>query len=282
MKIRFIQHIILVVLILVSIYASGQNRKGGDLTILSQVKLSLTPNISNSLKLNYDHEGDKDLTSNPLLGGEFGASYYQHLKNNIGINAGLSYGLSFSKLNFDQSETFIQLQGSKTSGSTHLFIVPISVQKLVSIGKNTFGSIELGTRLNVVLQSPVLYESFYEEYFGNIAVSNFYRAELSAKRSMMSFMMKAGVIKLQDNKNSFQLNGVLNFSLNDLATGSFVFDNLSNSNSGSISQSINYLGLEFVYSFTRKHYEKARYFSPLQHNCGPNCREKRLKRKQGN
>ena len=67
---------------------------------------------------------------------------------------------------------------------------------------------------------------------------------------MLSYFVKAGLMKMNKKGNSFHVNLVANYSPSTITRGTYAFYNLVYESRGAMEQNINYIGIEFSYGFT--------------------------------
>ncbi len=253
----------ILLLMLIANVGYGQNINKSELTFKDQIKFSLSPVLYDNLTVN--HWGEKLLKSKPVFSGEAIISYHHQLKNDIGINIGAGLGLAPYYINyyFKAPENSVFRTGHYKDDYEYLgnikhyeyvefmWVFPLSIQKIIKKKENKYHSFEVGLKLNQVVAYP------YEISVGETYVIDdttearlFDFKLLSTKKNLVSYFIKAGLIKVTKKQNTLQLNTVLHFSFSKIGIGYYEFQNLPYGSSGQVSQNINYIGLEFIYGLT--------------------------------
>lgn len=252
----------LMFLLLITNFLFGQKAIDSNYFLDDQIKFSLSPVMYDNLSIS--NCGEPLLKSSVTFSAEVSILYYANIKNNFGVNIGV--GLGYVPFNvhygFNAPENSIFQTGIYKNDYSYLsttyyeyaqsvWTFPVSIQKIIEYKTSLYYSIEAGVKLNRVVAYP--YDiSYGDEYVINDSTDadlfNFYLT--STQKNIISYFLKAGLLKKLKNKNTFQLNLILNFSFTKIGIGYFKFENLPYESRGQIGQNINYIGFEFVYGLS--------------------------------
>jgi len=236
-----------------------------------QWRIGLTAALYDNLELT--HNGESWLKSAPTISYELSLSYYHELGEKLGFNIGLglstaSYNANFS---FEVPEEYIFWPKSYDDYRHialkhheyihHIYTFPVSIQKLIEKKHNQYYSIELGSKLNRLINFPYTVSAeaammvddngnsvtFYNENIESIGRQNFF-----------SYFMKIGLVKINRKVNTLHYNMVLHWSPKKIGKGTYDFPNFGDDNHGTITHNVNYIGFEVSYGFTRSYTLKDR------------------------
>ncbi len=247
-------------LLLLVIFNFGYGQKNHPTIINSQIKFSLSPVLYDNVSIS--HWGEKELLkSSPKFSGVASIKYYKHIKNNIGINIGVGFTIAPFNMHYhiDAPENSIFQTGTYQEKNKKLDLkydeyismlnIPLSVEKLIKRNRKQYYSIELGVKLNRLIdyEKEITVNDIYT--IDEITEATLFNCEIvNNKKTIFSYFIKGGLINMIKNQNTFQVNGVLHFSFtHDLSLGSYEFHHLDYESRGQLSQRINYIGIEFIY-----------------------------------
>lgn len=254
-------------LLLVPTLANAQSTNSEpDLLNKNQLKFSFAPVVYENLQI--QHFGKELLESSHWPSFVSAISYHQNFSKGFGLNigAGLSIIPHSVKYNFSSPLTHPSIQEEKhklyhIDYVLYMGELPLSVQKTFLINryakKPLFFSLEIGAKLNFVIDNPYYFASSI--YIADENFVEFFNFELyNIKTYLESYFLKIGLLKFTRSYNTFQYNVVVNYSPRLIGEGLFSFSYLPFESYGKIKQGINYLGIEFTYGFSLKKNRKAK------------------------
>lgn len=229
----------------------------------SQVKFALTGCLFDNLQV--ARYGEKLLRSRPLPSAEIYFSYYRHIKNGYGLNAGIGMGIAPYNINFliDPPENSIFQTGPyKEIYKEHgldldhyeyiswYYTLPVSVQKIYKTKKNNkVRFIEGGIKFNYVVAYPYFIQLGSVYGINDTTEARLFQMRLrsTTHRVLVSGFLKYGWQRITKRQNTFQYGFVLHYSPSKIGVGDYEFSNLTYPSYGTIFQNINYIGFEVVY-----------------------------------
>jgi hypothetical protein len=141
-----------------------------------------------------------------------------------------------------------------------MWVFPLSIQKLIERDENKYYSIEAGIKLNRVVAYPYEITTGHLFVIDDTTEARLFDFKLDGtKKNLVSYFLKAGLIKVTKNQNTIQLNAVLHYSFSKIGIGYYEFQNLPYESRGQVSQNINYIGLEFIYGLSLSKRSKNNY-----------------------
>ncbi len=239
----------------------GYGQKIHPTIVDNQIKFSLSPVLYDNLSIS--HWGEKELLkSSPKFSGAASIKYYKHIKNNIGINIGVGFTVAPFNMhyNIDVPENSIFQTGTYQEKNEQLDLkydkyismwnIPLSVEKLIKRNEKQYYSIELGAKLNRVIDydKEITVNDVYT--IDETTEATLFDLKMVNKKTIFSYFIKAGLINIMSHKNTFQVNGVVHFSFTKLGTASYEFHHLNYESRGQLSQKVNYIGLELIYGIS--------------------------------
>ncbi len=242
----------------------GQTIEKSDMIFKDQIKFSLSTMLYDNLAINQ-FSGEQLLKSKPVFSGEITISYYRHLKNNLGLNFGAGLGLApfYINYNFKAPKNSIFQTGPYKEAYEYLgdirhyeyanaiWVFPVSIQKIVQKKENRYYSFEGGIKINSVIAHPYVISVGHNFQIDDTTEARLFNFILgSQKKILLSYFLKAGLMRITKKQNTLQLNGVLHFCFSDIGIGDYEFLNLGFENTGQVGQKINYIGFEFTYGLT--------------------------------
>ena len=227
----------------------------------SQIRLSVSPILCDDLSLTY--QGKDHLQSSNTLNGQATLSYYQPIGKGFGVNAGFGLRLTSHNINYDFKtpvNTVFDTEVAQTDRLEHtssvyangLYVFPLSLQKIFTMKPNLNYSIELGATANIVVNKE-LWERVRVWYRNGDSSDQLFEMQLENEPEddkMLSYFVKAGLIKMNKRGNSFHVNLVANYSPRKIASGTYAFYNLGYESRGTVEQNINYVGIELSYAIS--------------------------------
>lgn len=261
---------ILLLLLIVKL-GYGQDFNKSKLTFKDQIRFSLSPVLYDNLSIT--HWGEKLLKSRPVFSGEATILYHKHLKNDIGVNFGVGLGLAPYNINYyfkapensifqtgKYKESYEYLDNNHYDYVQFMWVFPLSIQKLIEREENKYYSIEAGIKLNRVVAYPYEITTGHLFVIDDTTEARLFDFKLDGtKKNLVSYFLKAGLIKVTKNQNTIQLNAVLHYSFSKIGIGYYEFQNLPYESRGQVSQNINYIGLEFIYGLSLSKRSKNNY-----------------------
>lgn len=238
----------------------------------NQVKFSITPAMYDNLKIENQGIGGV-FKSKPSIGGEIAVSYYQNIVGGFGVNLGVGW----SSVPYNDSYSFIPAINNPTeinnryadgiSNSNYsrrgMMVIPLSLNMYIP-GKNKswLCNLELGAKFNLAFYEQVGHLAYYgEPGLGNNINSEDPVADIKEKslgwveygrnrKELFSYFFKVGFVKVMNNKNTWHLNVVANYSPQKIGKGSYMLHTVNGDSYGTFEQNINFIGLEVAYGLT--------------------------------
>lgn len=251
---------------LCSIGLIGQDSsKDFNLLFNSQVRFSITPLLFDNLE--FQNTGQYLIKSKQCFSGEATISYYQHIYKGFGLNIGAGFGIAAFNVNYyfksppgsiyqtgPYKEYYEYLDYKEYCYAQDLFTFPFSIQKVIPNKKikKLLYNLELGIKLNTKVAFPyqIYAESIYAIDDSTEVLQFDYELVNSENRNIISYFIKAGLLKMTNKFNLFQVNLIMNYSPKNIGTGWYKFYELNFDSYGTIKQNINYIGFEFSYGWT--------------------------------
>lgn len=193
----------------------------------AQIKFNVTGFLSD--KLDLDNSGTSLLSSSAGLGGEATVLYSHHIFYNFRLNAGIgwsvySYNYSYHFLVppgsiFDTGSNTIPVfttRGYDPHVEKTIYTVPLSVQKTfpIKIDYTIEGSLEAGIKINIKESFPYGSQSRSTVQINDQTEADFFRYDFESneKKTFVSYLLKAGLIKRNSGGNLFYFNVMYHFS----------------------------------------------------------------------
>ena len=227
----------------------------------SQIRFSAMPALYN--KQDYVNVGRPLYKSSAGVGGEFVVSYGQSLWKGFGISAGFGIGLVPYNYSFDlvtDSSSVIAgnpgTLGQKPSkNGVLLYTFPVLIEKkiLLSPLDKLFLNLEAGIKWNI---NPNASHTFGGSYWAqtpggeDVRYFQYRYTYATSETEFVSYVFKAGLLKVNNRGNSFSWNMVLQHSPATILTGTYQFNDLGFTSFGTTSLHNNYIGLEFIFGLT--------------------------------
>ncbi len=189
-------------------------------------------------------------------------SFYQGLGGGFGINLGVGYDrlANLCYYSFQSPESSIYhtygYDTIKTIFKNYFLsntTFPLTIQKTFKskTKRNRYYSVEAGIKYNINQLDPMDFE-FTDEYFtDNKFDTLFYMYIFGKVQSPISYIFKTGIIWITQKNNYLTLNLTANLS-KPIGEGYYTFWHLNKESYGRVEQSINYVGVEFVYGYNRE------------------------------
>ncbi len=228
----------------------------------NQIKFSLTTAVIENIGIDYYNLNCQLLRSYPMPGVEATANYYLHLNKGWGLNFGIGGGITFYDLHFEMelpddayapyfdSTNTATTKFNKSNITQKYLTIPISIQKSFRFpnNKNTFHILEAGARVSFLFKNHTeIVETYPTSATENATL---FTADFRNPNKIKgSVYFKYGIQEILKNQNTFQCNIILHYSPAEPTFGTYEFTTINNSYA-TLSQKINYIGLEFVYGLT--------------------------------
>lgn len=258
MKTKQIKYYIVIfnAIFMLSVFSAyGQeNFSGNDVKCKNYLKLSATGSLY--LPLNIASFGEKVLSSSSMPSSEASIYYSRSLKNNFGVNIGLSFSVApyIYKYNGVKTAGFYSNSFRKADYSQNIYALPISLQKSIPFKnkQNIHHLFELGVKANYVNTES------YKTAIG-VATSptaddmKIFEMQMYGKQKLfLSGFAKYGLQFAFKNESYMQCSFVLQYSPSEIRAGRFEFSNSPFVSYGQVSQKVNYVGVELGYAFPLK------------------------------
>lgn len=227
----------------------------------SQIRFSAMPALYN--KQDIVNVGWPLYKSSVGVGGEFVVSYGQAIWKGFGINAGFGIGLVPYNYSFDlvtDSTSVIagnpgRLGRKPSKNGVFLFTFPLLIEKKIVLSPidRLLLNLEAGIKWNI---NPNASHTFGGSYWAQTAGGEDVRyfqysyTYDDAEAEFVSYVFKAGLLKVNKHGNSFSWNMVLQHSPATILTGTYQFNDLGFPSAGTTSLHNNYIGLELIYGLT--------------------------------
>jgi hypothetical protein len=227
----------------------------------SQIRFSAMAAFYNNLE--YHNVGAPWFRSPVGIGGEFVVSYGQEFWKGFGINVGAGIGFvpyRFSSDVFPVSGSAVDVDDLRfnlmsDSRMESIFTCPILLEKkfLLSSEDRLFMNLEAGIKWSIRFSNslsssggsywtrPVEGEQF--PYFE-------YRFSGTTEEEFLSYVFKAGILKVNKRINSFSWNLVLQYSTSNILDGTYQFNDLGAESFGTTELHNSYIGLEIIYGLS--------------------------------
>jgi hypothetical protein len=236
----------------------------------SQIRFSAMPALYNNL--DYQNTGPQLFRSSVGIGGEFVLSYRQAIWKGLGLNAGggigfVPYNFSFeivpdsSSILFDQSG---ELGHIPNTGMEFILTFPLILEKkfLLFPEDKLFLNLEAGIKWNIKLNSGTTSGgSYWTQTADDEDVRYFeYRFTNVGESEFLSFVFKAGLLKVNRKGNSFTWNIVLQRSSTSILTGTYRFNELGPESFGTTDLYNSYIGMELIYAMSLDRKDKISHY----------------------
>lgn len=213
--------------------------------------------------LRLTHEGRALLHSLPSLSGEFVGSRFFSWEKNWGISVGLGFGITTYNTHFSflpsQETVFLQPSGKPyqikyyhTDYDGLYFCLPLDVSRTIQTSHGRIILLSAGIKMNVQNIHPegrpytwevgLIHEVDRQNY--QVFQS---RYSTTGPFVVPSIHLKSGIQKPFKNLNSLNYYIILQWSPFVVREGTYSFENLTYTSKGTLSQSINFFGLEACY-----------------------------------
>lgn len=225
----------------------------------SQIRFSVMPALYNNL--DYQNVGVELFRSSVGVGGEFVVSYGQAIWKGLGINAGVGFGLvpyNFSMGMLPESSAFsdedFSLSFSPNRNMDLIFTFPVMLEKkfLLVLEDRLFMNIEAGVKWNIKSRGNFTSRGSYGTWTDDGENIRYFECRFTNADEVefISYVFKAGLLKVNRRGNSFSWNIVLQQSSSRLFTGTYAFDEFDFESFGTTELHNSYIGMELIYALT--------------------------------
>ncbi len=226
----------------------------------SQIRFSAMPALYNNL--DYENVGPQLYKSSVGVGGEVVVSYGQSIWKGFGVNGGIGIGFVPYNFSFDLvTDTSSSIAGDPgvlgqipNRHAEFLLTIPMLIEKkfLLSPIEKLFLNIEAGIKWNLKFNSfTTSGGSYWARAESGEDVEYFeYRFTNITESDIISYVLKAGLFKVNRRGNSFSWNMVLQRSPATILRGTYQFNELGFESFGTNNLYNNYIGLEFIYGLS--------------------------------
>jgi len=233
----------------------------------TQLKFSIMPMVFGGMKVKPE-AGEKILESRPSKSIAGGVSYYQKLNDNLGLNIGVQIGgvsehQRVNMLNYPNPDNKNKHSYSWSNYlTTHYIGIPTSLQMTLKEKKlySIIGEVGFSSMYIKPYRSIGSSTWSYGEFGSDISEldSSYLGVDIkSTSKFAFGVFSKVGIVKkTQNSGSSIETNLVVHYSPTTIAEGEYSFTSEATKffkegrGNGTISHSINYIGLELVYGLT--------------------------------